>query len=148
MAAKSVQFAVATHVMTALGFHYGEEISSGMLAESVNADPTFIRKSLSKLARAGLVNTARGKNGACALARPPEQITLRDIYLASDAPAAFTIHSYPVETACPVSCHMKACMSEIQAATQLSIEAALSATTLADVIADIRKRMRKPRQGR
>jgi DNA-binding IscR family transcriptional regulator len=42
----------------------------------VNADPTFVRKSLSKLSKAGLVITTRGKNGASGLTRSPKRITL------------------------------------------------------------------------
>jgi hypothetical protein len=57
MSATSVQFTVAAHIMVALGFRHGEETSSAMLAESVNADPTFVRKSLSKLSKAGLITT-------------------------------------------------------------------------------------------
>ena len=49
MPATSVQFTVAAHIMAALGFFRGKELSSATLAESVNADPTFVRKSLSKL---------------------------------------------------------------------------------------------------
>jgi DNA-binding GntR family transcriptional regulator len=45
--------------MAALGFRHGEELPSAMLAESVNADPTFVRKSLSKLSKAGLIVTTR-----------------------------------------------------------------------------------------
>jgi DNA-binding IscR family transcriptional regulator len=97
MSVKSVQFAVAAHIMAALGFYHGEEISSATLAESVNANPTFVRKSLSKLSKAGLVVTTRGKSGASVLARAPKRITLLDIYRASAAPPAFAIHSYPVE---------------------------------------------------
>jgi DNA-binding IscR family transcriptional regulator len=55
MSVKSVQFAVAAHIMAALGYFHGEEISSAILADSVNADPTFVRKSLSKLSKAGVV---------------------------------------------------------------------------------------------
>src|SRR6202030_3472592 len=88
MPVKSVQFAVATHIMAALGYYHGEEISSATLAESVNADPTFVRKSLSKLSKAGLVATKRGKSGSSMLARPSRQITLLDIYVASAAPPA------------------------------------------------------------
>ena len=95
MSVKSVQFAVATHIMAALGYYQGEEIPSAILAESVNADPTFVRKSLSKLSKAGLVVTKRGKGGASVLSRSPRQITLLDIYGASAAPPAFAIHSYP-----------------------------------------------------
>ena len=61
MSVKSVQFTVAVHIMAALGFRNGEEIPSATLAESVNADPTFVRKSLSKLSKAGLIVTTRGK---------------------------------------------------------------------------------------
>ncbi|MEO8662116.1 MAG: Rrf2 family transcriptional regulator [Bryobacteraceae bacterium] len=131
---------MATHIMAALGFHYGEEVTSRMLATSVKAEPTFIRKSLSKLAKAGLVVTRRGKNGACALARTPAEITLRDIYLASEAPCLVAGHCYPVETECPVSAHFAECMASIQAATQRSLEEALATTTLADVVREIRKR--------
>ena len=52
MSATSVQFTVAAHIMAALGFRDGEELPSAMLAQSVNADTTFVRKSLSKLSRA------------------------------------------------------------------------------------------------
>lgn len=97
MSVKNVQFTVAAHTMTALGFFHGEEISSATLSESVNADPTFVRRSLSKLSKAGLVMTKPGKSGVSVLARPSRQITLLDIYRASAAPAAFAIHSYPVE---------------------------------------------------
>src|ERR1700745_2871742 len=109
MSATSVQFTVAAHIMAALGFRHGEEIPSAVLAESVNADPTFVRKSLSKLSKAGLIATTRGKNGAGRLTRPPKRITLLDIYRASAAPPVFAIHSYTVEKKCPISCNIKGC---------------------------------------
>ena len=140
MSVKSVQFAVATHIMAALGYYHGEEISSATLAESVNADPTFVRKSLSKLSKAGLVVTKRGKSGASVLARPPRQITLLDMYRASAAPPAFAIHSYPVKKRCPVSCHLKECMSGLLSQAQISFERSLAKITLADLVGQIRRK--------
>ena len=70
--------------MAALGYHHDKEIASATLAESVNADPTVVRKSPSKLSKAGLIVTTRGRNGASALMRSPKQITLLDIYRASE----------------------------------------------------------------
>jgi Rrf2 family protein len=130
--------------MAVLGFHDGAEVHSADIAESVNAEPSFVRKSLSKLVKAGLVIAKRGKHGACLLARPPEDITLRDIYLASEAPTALANHSYPVEEECVISANIKGCVSAIQCAAQRSIEQALSKTTLADVVADIRMRAGEP----
>ena len=140
MSATNVQFAVAAHIMAALGYFRGEEISSATLAESVNADPTFVRKSLSKLSKAGLVVTKRGQSGASALARPPRQITLLDIYRASAAPQAFAIHSYPVHKKCPVSCHLKECMSGVLAQAQYSFERSLAKITLASLVGQIREK--------
>ena len=139
MSVKSVQFTVAAHIMAALGFFHGKEISSATLAESVNADPTFVRKSLSKLAKAGLIVTTRGKNGASTLTRSPGQITLLDIYHASAAPPTFAIHSYPVEKRCPISSNIKGCMSLVLRKAQHSFENTLDGITLADVVAKIRR---------
>ena len=140
MSVKSVQFTVAAHIMAALGYYHGEEVSSAILASSVNADPTFVRKSLSKLSKAGLVVTKRGKSGASVLARPPRQISLLDIYRASAAPPAFAIHSYPVEKRCPVSCHLKECMSEVLSQAQCSFERSLAKITVADLLGQIREK--------
>src|SRR6202521_6388761 len=142
MPATNVQFTVAAHIMAALGFFNGKEISSATLAGSVNADPTFVRKSLSKLSKAGLVVTTRGKSGASVLARPPRRITLLDIYRASGAPPAFAIHSYPVEKRCPVSLNLKECMSEVLSRAQKSFENSLEKITLADFIRQIRAKGR------
>src|SRR5713226_5582630 len=139
MSVKSVQFTVAAHVMAALGYFQGEEISSATLADSVNADPTFVRKSLSKLSKAGLVVTKRGKSGASVLSRSPRQITLLDIYRASAAPPAFAIHSYPVAKRCLVSCNLKGCMSSVLKKAQDSFENTLDEITLADVVGEIRR---------
>jgi Rrf2 family protein len=140
MSAKSVQFTVAAHVMAALGYFQGKEISSATLAESVNADPTFVRKSLSKLSKAGLVVTKRGKSGASVLARPPRQITLLDIYRASGAPPAFAIHSYPADKRCPVSCNLKECMAGVLSQAQHSFERSLAKITLASLVGQIRQK--------
>jgi len=141
MSVKSVQFAVAAHIMAALGYG-GDEICSATLAMSVNADPSFVRKSLSKLSKAGLVITKRGKSGASMLARPPKRITLLDIYRASAAPPALTIHSYPVEKRCPVSCNVKECMAGVLSQVQDGFEKSLAKITLADLVRQIREKER------
>lgn len=146
MAGSSIQFAIATHIMTTLGFHYGKAVTSASLAESVNTDPTFVRKSLSKLAKAGLVVTSRGKNGYCALSRSPDTISLGDIYAASDPAPAFALHRYPIEKTCPISSNIKGCMSVVQQETQQAVQASLSKISLASVVADIQRRQGEARQ--
>ena len=142
MAVTSIQFAVAVHIMAALGFRPGEELSSAALAVSVKADPSFVRKSVSKLAKAGLIITTRGKNGASRLARSPRKITLLAIYRASEAPATFAIHHYAVEKRCPVSANIKNCLASILDRAQASFEKTLEKTTLAEVVQQIRRKHR------
>ena len=142
MSATSVQFTVAAHVMTALAFFRGQHISATSLAESVNADPTFVRKSLSKLSKAGLIVTTRGKNAATTLTRPAKQITLLDIYRASTAPPTFAVHTYPVEKKCAVSRNIKGCLASVLKTAQDSFEKTLDGITLADVTGEIRRARR------
>jgi DNA-binding IscR family transcriptional regulator len=102
MSATSVRFTVAEHLIAVLAFHPAKEIHPAVLAESVNTDASFVRKSLCKLFRAGLVSTSRGKKGS-KLARSAKNITVLDIYRASSAPAAFAVHRYPEKKICPIS---------------------------------------------
>jgi len=140
MSLKNVQFTVAAHIAAVLGDHYGEDVTSARLAGSVNAEPTFVRRSVAKLSKAGIVVATRGKHGACRLARPPEEISLLDIYRASEAPAAFTIHDYPVQEVCPTSRHLKDSMTEVLEDAQSGFEARLAARSLAGLVDRIRCR--------
>lgn len=133
MSTKNVQFTVATHVMAGLAYcaaKGGSGATSAALAGSVNAEPSFVRRTISKLAKAGLVTTTRGKNGACTLARPAAEITLLDIYRASEAPATFSIHDYPVEGACPISANISVCMNKVLACAQEGFEERLARRSL------------------
>lgn len=112
----------------------GAGMTSAVLATSVNAEPSFVRRAISKLAKAGLVTTTRGKNGACSLARPAPRITLLDIYRASEAPATFSIHSYPVECECPVSANISDCMTDVLEYAQQGFEERLAKRTLAELL--------------
>ncbi|MYN09658.1 Rrf2 family transcriptional regulator [Pseudoduganella aquatica] len=142
MSQKNVQFTVAAHIAAVLGYRYGEDVTSAILAGSVNAEPTFVRRSIAKLAKAGIVSATRGKNGACTLARPPQDVSLLDIYRASAAPATFAIHDYDVQPVCPVSDHIKESMAEVLDDAQAGFEARLAARTLASLIDSIQLKER------
>ena len=93
MSAVNRQFSIAVHLMAALSYMAGVEVTSNQLAVSINASPSFVRRILSKLSKAGLVRTTTGKTGSCLLARPAGKITLLDIYKAVGAPMIFSIHA-------------------------------------------------------
>ena len=139
MSSSNVQFSVAVHIMAILGY-YDDPVKSSTLAKSVAAEPSFVRRSLSKLVKAGLVKATRGKTGASALSRPAIDISLLEIYRASAAPGVFAIHEYHVDKECPISCNIKGSLSIVLGDAQGGFERALARTNLADIVADIRER--------
>src|SRR5215831_17943768 len=123
--AKNVQFSIAVHIMAGLAYGCDRDNTSGELASSVNTSPSFVRRVLAKLSRAGLVETATGKAGACWLAKDAKKISLLDIYKAVKAPKAFSIHHYSAQKACPVSCHIKEALDKALDKTQKAMETGL-----------------------
>ena len=136
--AANTQFSIAVHLMIALGFDKGRQATSTHLATSINTSPSFVRRILAKLSKAGLVSTTTGKSGSCLLAKRAEEISLLEIYKAVDAPQTFAIHDYPVQNSCRVSCNIESVMRKVLERAQNSFESSLGETTLAEVIADIR----------
>ena len=136
--ATNTQFSIAVHLMIALGFSGGRQATSGELAESINTSPSFVRRILAKLSKAGLVSTTTGKSGSCLLTKKPEEISLLEIYKAVDAPQTFAIHDYPVQNACRVSCNIESVMQKVLTRAQNSFEGSLGETTLAELVADIK----------
>lgn len=130
------QFSIAVHVMATLGYNNGP-VTSGTIAQSVNTSPSFVRRVLAKLSKARLVETTTGKTGAASLARPADKISLLEIYRAVEAPRAFSIHDYPEQKVCPVSCSIKSSLGKVLDRAQRRFESGLEEMTLADVIADL-----------
>jgi Rrf2 family protein len=124
--------------MAALGYRRGQDTTSATLATSVNTSPSFVRRILSKLSKAGLVETATGKAGACWLAKDAKDISLLDIYEAVDAPKAFSIHHYSEQKACTVSCNIKAALDKALSKTQKAMESTLKEISLEKIITDMR----------
>ena len=128
------QFSVGVHVMTALGDHHGEPVTSAHLTTSVRAHESQVRSVLSKLVKAGLVVTSRGRNGFSSLSRPANKISLLEVYKAVKSPPVFSIHKYPKEKTCPTSRSHKEAMAELLEDTQRAFEARLCQRMLSEMV--------------
>jgi Rrf2 family protein len=137
--AVNTQFSIAVHILAGLACGCDQRgVTSGHLAESVNTSASFIRRTLAKLSKAGLVKTTTGKAGACWLARDAKKISLLDIYRAVDAPKAFSIHTYSEQKECFVSCHIKTALEKALAKTQKAMESSLAETSFAQIVSDVK----------
>lgn len=56
-------------------------LSASDVAKARGLQPPFVAKILTALSQAGLVTGARGPGGGYTLAKPPDQITLRDVFV-------------------------------------------------------------------
>ena len=138
--AVNTQFSIAVHLLAGLACGCDKNgVTSGQLAESVNTSPSFVRRTLAKLSRAGLVKTTTGKAGACRLAKDAKEISLLDIYKAVDAPKVFAIHEYSEHKACYVSCHIKTALENALNKTQKAMEAGLVTISLAQIVSEVKK---------
>lgn len=107
------RFSVSIHILTALAFNREGKMNSEILAQSIRTNPTFVRRLMAKLTQAGLIESKRGKAGGVHLSRCPDEITLKEIYLATmDKPLLDRVEKSP-EQHCPVSCAMGKIIDEV-----------------------------------
>ncbi|SHL16595.1 transcriptional regulator, BadM/Rrf2 family [Chitinophaga jiangningensis] len=74
------RFPISLHILTLLARAGGNLLSSDFIAGSINCNPVIVRKEISNLRNAGLVESKEGKNGGATLAKAAENIMLSDIY--------------------------------------------------------------------
>ena len=136
----NTRLAVATHILTYLAYQDGEPATSEVIASSVNTNPTFIRRLLSQLARAGLTTSQLGAGGGALLARRPSKISLLDVYRAVDEDQqVFALHEAP-NPKCPVGRNIDAVLKGRMLEAERALQAQLAKTSIADLAADIIKR--------
>lgn len=134
------RFAVATHILTLIAAGGGEPVTSEFIAASVNTNPSFVRRLLSRLTRAGLTTSQLGTGGGALLARPADRITLRDAYRAVDDDGIFGLHQEQPNPACPVGRNIQAMLQTRFDAATRALEAELDGTTVADLVAEVPER--------
>jgi Rrf2 family protein len=138
MAANS-RLTIAVHALAwlALAQRRGvERLTSDQVAASVNTNPVIIRRSLGDLGRAGLVRAWRGAGAGWSLVRPPERITLLDVYHAVEHDPLFALHHSEPNLDCPVGYGIRPALSVVYDAVEADLRRALARTSVADVLAE------------
>lgn len=137
----SSRFTIAIHMLTCMeAFKKDYKITSDFLAGSINVNPVIIRRILSQLKDAGLIEVRRGTGGA-AVAKPLDEITFLDVYHAVECieeNTLFHFHENP-NMNCPVGSNIHNILDDRLVRVQAAMERELKAITLADVIQDLGK---------
>jgi Rrf2 family protein len=130
----SSRFAVAIHALSVLAKNFGKgPVCSSYVASSVNTNPVVIRRLMGELERAELVSSAAGRTGGFALGRPPERISLADIYKAVEGGGIFKMHKVDPDTKCPIAVMIGKIITPPLQDAEIALERSLATTSLRDV---------------
>lgn len=137
----SSRFTIAIHIFACIdAFENDYKITSDFLASSVNVNPVVIRRLLTQLKAAGLITVARGSGGT-AIARPLEEITFYDVYLAVECVEnnkLFHFHDNP-STLCPVGRNIHNALDDKLERIQAAMEHEMKTITIKDAIEDTKR---------
>ncbi len=125
---------MAVHVLAVLAYKEGDRVTSASLAGSINTNPVMVRRLLSSLQKAGLVETCKGAGAGSRLSRSPRRINLAEVYRSVEDGESFATPSRKPSAACPVGHCILDALAKIFGSAQKAMERDLEQTTLADVI--------------
>lgn len=135
------RFSVSIQIMMSTAFYSqkNELTNSDYLAQALQTNPTFIRKLVGRLVEKNLIQSFRGKGGGIKLARPANQITLYEIYLASMCDKkVINIHTKPIHKECSVSNCIGDILIEISMGLENKIEDYLGVKKLSELMKKVK----------
>lgn len=134
--AYSTKLSDAIHILSYIYIFKEEDISSKAISRSIKTNPAVVRRLMSKLKKADLLQTSLGKANPT-LTRSPSEITFYDIYIAvEDSP--FIFHTNPdTNKSCPEGAVIQDVLKVHYQKLQENIENDLSNHNLSEIIDQI-----------
>ncbi|WP_410768883.1 Rrf2 family transcriptional regulator [Fontibacillus sp. BL9] len=130
----STRFSMAVHTLSLIAVS-PQDCTGDYIASSVNTNPVVIRRIMGMLKKAGLVDVRPGVGGA-SLLKPPDRITLLDVYRAvnvTEENQLFRIHEEP-NFACPVGRNIEEVLQDDLREAQSAMEQRLGQVTVQKLI--------------
>jgi Rrf2 family protein len=131
------RYTVALHILTwmaQVAKKNPDSVTSNRIAASVNTNPVFIRRILTLLRNANLVTVQHGAGVGWNLAKPPEEITLRDVYEAVERKPLFELHHSEPNPECPIGRSIRSALTDFYGKAELAMKEELSRATIADLL--------------
>ncbi|MHC5247101.1 Rrf2 family transcriptional regulator [Enterococcus sp. LJL90] len=132
----SVRFSDAIHILAYIEMFQGTDLSSEMIAKSIETNPANVRKLMSYLRNSQLILTQNGK-AKPTLARKPEEITLFDIYRSIEGESNLIQVDEKTNPACIVGGNIQKVLQAKYDDLQAAVEGEMKKITLAEIIHDI-----------
>lgn len=129
----STRLSDALHILAYLHLAAGAGTSSADIARSVHTNPAYVRQLMSKLKAAGLITVTRGRSDA-ALAVPPDEITMCNVYQAVMGDAPVLHLDTHVNPECGIGVNVQLAISDFYARIQDAVYREMQTITLADIL--------------
>ena len=131
----NTRFAVATYALTFMSLAQERMVTSDELAASISTHPALVRRMLSMLREAGLVETQLGPGGGARLSRPPELISLLEVYQAiRPAEDLFAVGRISPNPDCPMGTGIQATLECVLSKPEQALRLALGNVTIRNLL--------------
>lgn len=138
---RDLSFPTAIHILVAIARHESTVhlMTSQQLAETVNTNSVVIRRLLKKLSSAGLISIDRGRSGGVSLLKKPAQISLAEIYQATESAPAIACSNRLNSKTCPLGKLLTPLIKKIQIDVEANVLNKLAEKNLAQLLKDLSK---------
>ncbi|WP_461218365.1 Rrf2 family transcriptional regulator [Lapidilactobacillus salsurivasis] len=126
----------AVHILAFVYVYADGNLSSTAIAASIEANPSMVRRMMSTLVKAGLLNSQPGKV-ALRLAKAPEDISLLDVYLAIEDNRNLLHVDEKTNPLCIVGGNIQGTLNGVYTQVQTAAETQMAQVSLRDIIDDI-----------
>ena len=123
----------AVHILAYVDIYANGDLSSKAIAASIEANQSMVRRMMSKLVKAGLLNSQPGKVEV-SLARAPQDISLLDIYLAIEDNRNLLHIDDKTNPLCIVGGNIQETLDDVYSKVQQDAEASMASHSLQEII--------------
>lgn len=133
----STQLSDAIHILAYIAvFSPSDDVSSEILAASIETNPTNVRKIMGKLRDHGLIHTISGRPKPT-LSRPVNEITLYDVFISVQGDTRLIEVDSHTNPRCIIGANIQQALDKEYSRLQQAAEQEMKQVTLADILRSI-----------
>lgn len=111
--------------------HIGGPVTSETISRMLDTNPVVVRRTMAGLRSAGYLTSVKGHGGGWTLAKPLDEVTLRDIHIALGSPRVFAIGFSDDDPQCLVEQAVNLALKDAMAQAEQRLLSRLGEVTIA-----------------
>ncbi len=139
----STRLSDAVHILVFIRQSDQSTVSSSDIAVSIQTNPSYVRQIMAQLKAAGLISSLWGQ-ATPRLGKPPEKITLLDVYKAVEKDKPLLHLDTHTNPECGVGVNIQLALADYYRQIQADAENSMKNITLQDIINSYLKKISNP----